>query len=762
MQNNTNIQENNNHKQLHEAPVSQKPTDRGGTLCRQLLSVFHLLLFLAISGLMVYTEGGPSAFLSLGKRKLVMAALAGVIFFILLTAGDRLSTILHRTGICRWLELLLLLGTPLAMFAVVQIIVQLAERKSTASISYLRIIKYAVFDMPVGDFLRNLVIYYFILVLLILLIRKINIACMVYCLLMVLLVLVNYYVTEFRGQAFLLLDAMGMSTAADVAGNYRLDIPIYLGITLLFTVDFSMLQLHFQRLRIPHRLQKKSLHILSQLVVLAVFALSSLYAVVNAANVSFWNTNRSYRNNGYLCALVSQVRYIHPEKPAGYSVGKVQEIGEQVSDSTQSNVTVPQNIIMIMNESLTDFESIGQVKTDREILPFLHSLNRNVKKGQLHVPTFGGGTARTEYEALTGNSMYFLPAGSVPYQLFVHDPESGMAQILKAQGYTTIAVHPNNASNWNRTNVYADMDFDQFISTENWGNDSFDKIRNFASDETTYDKLIKLFERKQSGEKLFTFCVTMQNHGGYGTETLNGYQPDVKLHYNREYPLAETYLSLARESDRAFQKLLSYFEKVDEPTMIIMFGDHWPKIENGFTASVLGKKRSELSLDGTQKTYTTPYVIWTNYPSETVEQDMSSNYLGSYVLSLAGVKLTPYNRFLLDLKDELPIIGIGAVCDTEGTWYSQNNLPEKFQNLVNEYHILEYNNQFDQKHKITDYFSIEYKKDRNECGLFCKKGFLSTILFTELFKLISYELNFRADYNLNRIFTRSDYTGNTG
>ena len=315
---------------------------------------------------------------------------------------------------------------------------------------------------------------------------------------------------------------------------------------------------------------------------------------------------------------------------------------------------------MIMNESLTDFESIGQVKTDSEILPFLHSLNRNVKKGQLHVPTFGGGTARTEYEALTGNSMYFLPAGSVPYQLFVHDPESGMAQILKAQGYTTIAVHPNNASNWNRTNVYADMDFDQFISTENWGNDSFDKIRNFASDETTYDKLIKLFERKQSGEKLFTFCVTMQNHGGYGTETLNGYQPDVKLHYNREYPLAETYLSLARESDRAFQKLLSYFEKVDEPTMIIMFGDHWPKIENGFTASVLGKKRSELSLDGTQKTYTTPYVIWTNYPSETVEQDMSSNYLGSYVLSLAGVKLTPYNRFLLDLKDELPIIGIGA------------------------------------------------------------------------------------------------------
>ena len=54
------------------------------------------------------------------------------------------------------------------------------------------------------------------------------------------------------------------------------------------------------------------------------------------------------------------------------------------------------------------------------------------------------------------------------------------------------------------------------------------------------------------------------------------------------------------------------------------------------------------------------------------------------------------------------------------------------------------------------------KKDRNDYGLFCKKGFLSAILFTELFKLICYELNFRTDYNLNRIFTRSDHTGNTG
>ena len=636
-----------------------------------------------------------------------MAALAGVIFFILLTAGDRLSTFLHKTGICRWLELLLLLGTPLAMFAVVQIIVQLTERRSTASISYLRIIKYAVFDMPVGDFPRNLVIYYFILVLLILLIRKINIACMVYCLLMVLLVLVNYYVTEFRGQAFLLLDAMGMSTAADVAGNYRLDIPIYLGITLLFTVDFSMLQLHFQRLRIPHRLQKKSLHILSQLVVLAVFALSSLYAVVNAANVSFWNTNRSYRNNGYLCALVSQVRYIHPEKPAGYSVGKVQEIGEQVSDSTQSNVTVPQNIIMIMNESLADFESIGSVRSDVEILPYIHSIDKNVTYGSLHMPTYGGGTARSEYEALTGNSITFLPSGCVPYELYIRTPEYGMADILKSQGYYTIAMHPNNGHNWNRDQVYSQMGFDEFLNRDNWGGEYQDKLRGFVSDQSVFDKIISLYKEKEKNQKLFTFCVTMQNHGGYSKSTLKGYEPDVKLNYETEYPEAQTYLSLARESDKAFQNLVEYFEKVDEPTMIVMFGDHWPKLEEGFLAEVLGKDREKLDLFESQVTYTTPYVIWTNYSSETAEEDISANYLGSYVLFKAGISLPFYNQFLMKLKKQLPVIGVGAVCDQEGNWYASDDLPDNYRQFLSDYNILEYNNQFEKKDVIESLFTLK-------------------------------------------------------
>ena len=108
------------------------------------------------------------------------------------------------------------------------------------------------------------------------------------------------------------------------------------------------------------------------------------------------------------------------------------------------NQTVPQNIIMIMNESLADFESTGDLQTDTEILPFIHSLNKNVTYGKLHVPTFGGGTARSEYEALTGNSIQFFPAACQPYELYVRDPEYGLADILGSQDYEPVAMHPNN------------------------------------------------------------------------------------------------------------------------------------------------------------------------------------------------------------------------------------------------------------------------------------------------------------------------------
>ena len=58
------------------------------------------------------------------------------------------------------------------------------------------------------------------------------------------------------------------------------------------------------------------------------------------------------------------------------------------------------------------------------------------------------------------------------------------------------------------------MGFDEFLSIENWGDEFCDRVRKYYySDATVYDKIIKMYEDKEEDQKLFTFCVTMQNHG---------------------------------------------------------------------------------------------------------------------------------------------------------------------------------------------------------------------------------------------------------
>ncbi|MFQ9590842.1 MAG: hypothetical protein ACLRZ5_05210 [Ruminococcus sp.] len=60
------------------------------------------------------------------------------------------------------------------------------------------------------------------------------------------------------------------------------------------------------------------------------------------------------------------------------------------AERQQEPDVIPENIIMIMNESLADFESIGSVRSDVEILPYIHSIDKNVTHGSLHMPTYGG------------------------------------------------------------------------------------------------------------------------------------------------------------------------------------------------------------------------------------------------------------------------------------------------------------------------------------------------------------------------------------
>lgn len=582
--------------------------------------------------------------------------------------------------------------TPIVMFVIVQYI------------------SCAEFCVGTQYILKNVFIYYGLYILILCCFGRTRISAIVYGSLLLVVALAEYYVFDFRGQSLMLADIANVGTAAAVMDNYVYQVPIALGIFLLLFVLYLVVIVFCMDFKMKSNGKNRVCRMVGGIALIAVSfwaAGSSDYVVA----VNFWNIGSDYLQKGYLYTLFSQIQYMQVDVPDGYSVKKAEGIIDNVEDvalQESSEKISPVNLFVIMNESLADLSVINPIDTDTALLPYINNLQENVCKGYLYVPVFGGGTSDSEYEVLTGNTKQFLPAGGVAYQLYCREPEYGLAANLMESGYEATAVHPHIAANWNRETVYKEMGFDDFISIEDWGDD-IDYLRCFASDTAFYDKLIELYEEKESGSAgLFIFGVTMQNHGGYADDSANGYEPTVSLEYEQEYPEAEMYLSLINESDRSFERFLSYFESVKEPTMIVMFGDHQPAVEDEFYEELFGKELSDLNLEEAQLRHKVPYVIWTNYQQEFVEEDMSANYFGSYILQKAGLELTPYNKFLLSLKKTIPVIGMNAVCDFNNKWYPLNALPEEYAILLNEYRILQYNRVFDRENVIEDAFLLNF------------------------------------------------------
>ncbi len=411
-----------------------------------------------------------------------------------------------------------------------------------------------------------------------------------------------------------------------------------------------------------------------------------------------------YQDFGYATSTAILAKSMIIEKPAGYSVSEAARIGETVSyESTPVSEIIPENLIVIMNESLSDMRVIRDFQTNQEYFPFISSLTDNTIRGNLYVQVFGGGTSNTEYEVLTGHSMALLPYVISAYQAYCRPEEYGMASTLKAQGYTTVAMHPNISGNWNRKNVYQYMGFDEFISSRI---QEAERLRNYVSDLGDYQRLIERYEEKEPGEKLFVFNVTMQNHGGY-EEAFPDFRQEIQAGGDvAGYPQADRYLSLMKKSDEAFAYLLDYFSRVEEPTMIVMFGDHQAAIENGFYEALYGKSMKELTAEEADKQYVTPFIIWTNYELESQEIDkISANYLGAKILETANLELTDYDKLLLKTWDSVPALTKNGYYLADGSYTAWGKNTEKPEELL-DYQKLEYNAVADRKNRIDELFTI--------------------------------------------------------
>lgn len=521
--------------------------------------------------------------------------------------------------------------------------------------------------------------------------------------------LVNYFVVSFRSSPVVPWDIYSLGTAVSITDNYSF--------TLNFRVVFVLMG--FAGLMIVGEktnfaLKGLKLRLLS--VVLSILLMSGYVTAIQVEAVEdafgmddiLFTPNVLYRNNGFAGAFLSNLRYLNVEKPEGYSAGTARELQESLEPGDETagvDLMDKPNIIVIMNEAFSDLSVYGDFGVSEDPLPFWHSLSENTVRGNLFVSVKGGNTANTEFEFLTGNSMAFMPAGSVPYQQFIKSETPSLASHLAEVGYRTAALHPYYASGWNRDQVYPDLGFqevyfkDDFVGAE--------KLRGYVDDRSAFQKLIELYEEKEEGERLFAFEVTMQNHGGYSKEYPDLW-PEIDLTWtpeeekNTQVYATEKYLTLIHKTDEAFQELLEYFAGQEEKTIVVMFGDHQPSdyICNPILRELgIPEDLRDSDLDTFAQGYEVPFVMWANYDLEEEQVEaLSANYLSSLLMEKAGLPLTAYQKYLSGLSEDYPVITANFYRKADGTFHDLSG------DDLNTYGILQYNDIVDKKNRLSGFF----------------------------------------------------------
>ncbi len=515
------------------------------------------------------------------------------------------------------------------------------------------------------------------------------------------------FVMEFRQNPIMLWDIFSLPTALSVAQNYHFSFSMEMK-----TAGMVLLNINYLFLFFPLRargLKQRLAAGIGSFGLLAAYVSVFFRQIVPAwaLVINMWAMQESYDTYGYILATAVSAQYLVKKPPRGYSHAHLQELAEKIENGTyfagesisENKGIRPVNLICIMNESLADLRVAGEFTTNKDYFPFLHGLTENTVKGSLCVPVFGAMTSNTEFEFLTGDSMALFPVNTTAYQFYVRPDTKSLVSTLKAQGYRAVAMHPYPPENWNRDKCYASMGFDAFLSWDDFLGSEV--LRYYVSDRGNYQKIIEEVEKKESpSDKLFIFNVTMQNHGGYD-EVNESFPHEIYLTgENRgKFPKTDQYLSLMLESDRAFQELTEYFSRVDEPTMLVMFGDHQPGIEEEFYNHIAGRPSGEIPDEEHLIWYQTPLVIWTNYsqPSQDLGK-LGAVYLSSYVLERANLSMSPFQRFLGRMSKKLPVIHPIGCYGQDGayyTWEEARSASCPFSTLVQDYEGMVYNHSLD-------------------------------------------------------------------
>ncbi|XEC93689.1 LTA synthase family protein [Paenibacillus tarimensis] len=539
-----------------------------------------------------------------------------------------------------------------------------------------------------GEWIAGYLLMFGLLMILTLLLKQIYWAFAALNLITVTIASVSRVKLKFRGEPLLPWDLKLGGEAFDVASFFSMQSIAYTLLPILVAAAIGLAIIW----KIPRPVYGMKQRL--TLAVAGLLLLSGLFGGTMKAKRMFdlqtitWDQSMNYNQNGMFVGYLLNAQWMDVKTPAGYTKEAIDTITKEIDrHAPTGSGSVSPNVIMVMSEAFWDPTVMEQVEYSRDPIPFFRSLSETSTSGQMLAPVYGGGTVNTEFEALTGFSTNFIPAGSIAYSNYVRTPQDSLASILKRQGYEATAIHTYHNWFYRRNEVYKLLGFDRFISAEFFNNP--EKKRGYISDRELSERIIS--EVKATEGPDFIYAVSMQNHGPYAPDK-NSESP-VRISGDlseKAVGILETYAGALSDADDSLRILVEAFENSGEPTVIVFFGDHLPMLGEEYGVY----REAGYFQDGTHfedylKMHSVPFVIWNNFSRESNvnyrNTYISTFHLGHMALELAGREGNALTEFLKQMfRSELTYV-------PKENFHSELNLNEA---MLEQYSLLHYDRLF--------------------------------------------------------------------
>ncbi len=499
--------------------------------------------------------------------------------------------------------------------------------------------------------------------------------------------IVNRYKILFRDDPVVPADLkLGKEAINITKGNsYNVDyqLILYLFIILVF-MNLAIYLLCFVK---PSKKLRLIMPVLSLIILGALFnplyQSSSIWDNLPLTE-SKYNLTANYNQKGVIYSFMHFMSMDEFKKPEHFDKKEMKEyIAAHKVEANSKSQKEKINVVMIMGEAYSDISRTGffDFEKDNDPMKSYKELEKEALiSGHIVVSSFGGGTANTEYDVLTGNVSSLLNDTTIVSFRTVRKAMPSIVGVFNEEGYHSIGIHPGETWFYNRKNVYEHFGFQQTIFKDDFIEPTY--YANFMSEEDTTNTLMEVFKNRNKKTPLFEYCVTIQNHGAYPPEKY----PEEKIdrNFSTKSPLSEeykdifaTYFTGIRDMDEQIKTLTDYFKTLDEPVLFIYYGDHLPYLapnRHGFIEMAYDINADDV--ESTERLYKTPYIIWANKKAKTLidkeflaslkdfdKKSINSSYLGAMVLGLLDLdEGNPYFHFLNNTRKDLPIAQRELAC----------------------------------------------------------------------------------------------------